>query len=328
MKVVICVAIVFPLLSISAQSDLALYNATRDGAMVKVRLHVVDPEGKAVPDAHLRIGLQTGDGLNSYSTIIGTTDADGIYVVTGKCTCRLGCRIIKRGYYPTEFFVTYPDPNEPTQVVDGKWQPFGENKTVVLKEIRRPGNNRVFPDSLRSWHIPAFGTWMGFDFEYCDWCAPYGQGLHSDVLLRFESMRNKMHDYRYSMDVSFTNNPFAGAYLLKADKESQLATEYVADTNATYTATFHYVKEQSPGQKRHWDYLDGDSYLIFRTRTRVDEEGNLVGAHYGKILGRWLSESEVMILSDGCFNPIENDVNIEDSSTLRDVLRNLEKDGK
>ncbi len=61
---------------------------------------------------------------------------------------------------------------------------------------------------------------------------------------------------------------------------------------------------------------------MFRTRTRVDKDGNLVGAHYGKILGRWLSDTEYMILSDGCFNPVENDVNIEDGSGLRDAIRN------
>ena len=80
---------------------------------------------------------------------------------------------------------------------------------------------------------------------------------------------------------------------------------------------------QTLGNPRHWDFLGRDSYLVFRTRTRVDEYGNLVVAHHGKILGRWLSDTEFMILSDGCFNPVENDVNIEDGSCLRDVLRNV-----
>ena len=66
-------------------------------------------------------------------------------------------------------------------------------------------------------------------------------------------------------------------------------------------------------------------YLVFRTRTRVDEQGHLTGAHYGKILGRWMSDTEFMILSDGCFNPIENNINIEDGTSLRAVLRNLNK---
>ena len=71
------------------------------------------------------------------------------------------------------------------------------------------------------------------------------------------------------------------------------------------------------------DFLDNDSYLVFRTRTRIDDDGNLTSAHYGKILGRWISGAANMLLSDGCFNPKENDVSLEDSRTLRNVLRNM-----
>ena len=131
-----------------------------------------------------------------------------------------------------------------------------------------------------------------------------------------------MDDYRFAMEVSFTNNPHAGAYRLKEDKTSLLTTVYDADSNATYQAGFSFVKEENSKGLRHFDYLDRDSYLVFRTRTRVDKDGNLLGAHYGKILGRWLSGTEYMILSDGCFNPVENDVNIEDGSSLRDAIRN------
>ena len=125
-----------------------------------------------------------------------------------------------------------------------------------------------------------------------------------------------MNDYRFVMEVSFTNNPYAGAYRLKEDKTSLLTTIFNADSNATCQAEFSYVQEE---------YLDRDSYLVFRTRTRVDKDGNLIGAHYGTILGRWLSDSEYMILSDGCFNPVENDVNIEDGICLRDAIRNSKK---
>ena len=134
-----------------------------------------------------------------------------------------------------------------------------------------------------------------------------------------------INDYKYEMEVSFTNNPYAGAYLLKEDDSSDLTTVRVADSNALYRTSFVFVKEQTPGTSRHWDFLDSGSYLVFRTRTRVDERGNLIGAHYGKIRGQWLSELEFMILSDGCFNQKENDVNIEDGRTLRDVLRNYKR---
>lgn len=325
MKTALCIFAVIPLMAVPAQPDLTLYNAIRNGAKVNICLHVVDSNGNPVPQAKLRGGMQTGDRLNDFSSIKGTTNTNGDYVISGKCTRRLRCGIRKRGYYPSEFSISYPIKETVPHIADGKWLPFGEKRTVVLKEIRNPGELCAFPDSLRSCRIPEFDKWIGFDFEYADWAYPYGKGRNSDVLLKFSSQERSMHDYRYVMDVSFTNNPYAGAYLLKEDRSSKLTTEYEANSNATYRTSFSFVSEQSPGQPRYWDFLDGDSYLVFRTRTRVDEQGHLTGAHYGKILGRWMSDTEFMILSDGCFNPIENDTNIEDGTSLRAVLRNLNK---
>ncbi|MBQ2630371.1 MAG: hypothetical protein IJG13_11900, partial [Kiritimatiellae bacterium] len=80
--------------------------------------------------------------------------------------------------------------------------------------------------------------------------------------------------------------------------------------------------EQSPGVKRHWEILDRESYIVCRMRTRVDALGKRVGAHYGKILGQWFSDKEYMTMRDGCFNPVENDANIEDGGALRNTIRN------
>ena len=87
---------VIPLMVVSAQPDLTLYNATRNGAMVNVCLHVVDSKGNPVPQAGLRGGMQTGDRLNDFSPIEGMTNTNGDYVVSGKCTHRLRCGIKKR----------------------------------------------------------------------------------------------------------------------------------------------------------------------------------------------------------------------------------------
>lgn len=49
-----------------------------------------------------------------------------------------------------------------------------------------------------------------------------------------------------------------------------------------------------------------------------------VVAHYGKIYGPWKSTSFEMLLSDGCFNLVENDTNIEGDQTLLHSIRNYE----
>jgi hypothetical protein len=207
-------------------------------------------------------------------------------------------------------------------VKDGKWQPYGENRTLVVKRKRNPVEAPTLLHTVIN--VPATNVWLGLDMETFKWVKPYGDGLHSDMLLRFNSDPINKYDVNWAtMDVSFTNNPYAGAYLMKVDEASDLKTKYTADSNATYKAEFSYVLEQSPGNRRYWNFLDTDSYLVFRTRTRVDKDNNLVGAYYGNIHGPWRSGTEFMFLSGGCFNPVENDVNIEDGTVLRTVLKNM-----
>ena len=303
--------------------DLTLYKARKYGAKAKVCLRVIDQDGIPVGGAKVWGGIQYGDGYDDFTPISGMTDTNGEYVIQGKCTNRIRCDVTKDGYYRSELLLdNYGYRHD---LAMGKWMPYGEKRTVVLKKIRNPCKLLSFPESLRWCRIPEFDKWIGFDFECCEWTAPHGKGRCADILLRFSAMKKGLHDYRYVMDVSFTNNPYAGAYQMKADKSSDLTVTYEADSNATYKAEFSYVLEQTPGNQRHWDFLNTDSYLVFRTRTRVDKDNNLVGAHYGYINGPWRSGMEFMFLSGGCFNPAENDVNIEDGTVLRTVLKNMER---
>ena len=132
-------------------------------------------------------------------------------------------------------------------------------------------------------------------------------------------------DFKTSMEVSFTNNPYAGAYKLSKDSYSEMHTVYNADTNAAYQSSFLFVHERHPigrqkpivyveGMKENDTRLDDQSYLVFRTRTEVDEKGNLVSAHYGKIDGLWEFFGSMRAASIQ-FNPIPNDTNLEDAKT-------------
>ena len=312
-------------LNVRAVVDASLRDAYLKGADAKIVYRVVDDEGVPVEGATAHIWFRTTHPKLIIDDWTVNTDSNGMFIAEHRTNDRLSCGIDKPGYYHTFDRVTFSDPRMYPLATGGKWRPYDSIRTVILKKIRDPCKLHVFPVSIRGYRIPEFGKWIGFDFECCEWIAPHGKGRHADVLLRFSAMKRNLHDYRYVLDVSFTNNPHAGAYLMKKDKSSKLDTTYIADTNATYKASFSYVIEQTPGNRRHWDFLDSDSYLVFRTRTRVDKDNNLVGAHYGKILGRWRSGMEAMVLSDGCFNPVENDVNIEDGTVLRTVLKNLNR---
>ena len=108
------------------------------------------------------------------------------------------------------------------------------------------------------------------------------------------------------MDISFTNNPYAGFYELKKDVFSDMKNPYSVDTNQTFVAVNRYSTVGTKAQ-----ILEADSCLVFRTRTKVDENGQLISAHYGMIYGRWTTEFG-MNAEAIFFNPRPNDTNIED----------------
>ena len=105
------------------------------------------------------------------------------------------------------------------------------------------------------------------------------------------------------------------------DSFSDFQTAYEADTNMVFKQSFSFTESSNRGSPRVWNFLRKDSYLVFRTRTKVDNEKRLISAHYGIILGDWTFGDKYMIISDGCFNPIPNDTNLEDGYYLRKRIR-------
>ena len=136
MKALISFLIVTPMVALALDPDLTLYNAQRYGAEAKFVLRVVDYRGFPVADARILGGFQTGGNLNDSEQIRGITDANGECMVQGKCVDRVRCVISKEGYYSSDLLVRYPDRMSGQPVKNGKWQPYGATRTIILKEIK------------------------------------------------------------------------------------------------------------------------------------------------------------------------------------------------
>ena len=292
-------------------------------ALAQVRIKVVDQDGIVVPDAKIWGGFTCGGGMNDYVLVDGMTNTNGEFVAQGKCNEFLRVDVTKEGYYQSEVKVNFLRSKADPRVVVGKWQPYGETRTVVLKRIKNPWSAKVHTDEQRHRKIPAFDQWLPFDMEVSDWLAPYGNGVHNDVLLRFNKAGSgRVGDFAFTMDACFTNNPYAGFYSKPLDTFSDLRTDYCADTNADYCTDYRFMIDAIGKGRVKEMGLEKGSYLVFRTRTRVDENGKLVGAHYGKYCGGWRSDNTELHLGAGCFNPIENDTNIEGDQPLLYKIRN------
>lgn len=292
-----------------------VWRALEHGADVDVMFRVVDDDGFPVVGASCSGWLFLEGVTNQGSGYSGVTDTNGCFRVHGRCGEWYSFVVRREGWYETKLTVRNPKDTIETAVVDGKWQPYGETKTVVLKKILNPVSmGKVGRCSIV---IPVFDKWIGFDFEKRQWVPPYGNGEFSDVMLRFgRDVQDRQTNYRVAMEVSFSHLPHAGCYEMKSDGFSERKTVYHADSNACYRSTLSYSQIRCPETKRQENWLGKDSYLVFRTRTVTDAKGHLQSAHYGVIRGPWSSFNS-MLSAGFLFNPTPNDTNLEDEETSR-----------
>jgi hypothetical protein len=310
-KVSIVLGTVFIMLNVQAVVDASLKKAYLKGADAKITYRVVDDEGMPVEGATAHIWFRTTCPKLVIDDWVVNTDSNGMFTAAHKTNDRLSCGIDKDGYYHTFDRVTFSDPRTYPLATDGKWQPYGNEKTIVLKRMRNP-EKMVCLNKTKKHLIPSYDTWLAFDLERSQFVAPYGEGKYSDVLLRFTLNNPSRKDYHMKMEVSFTNMPYAGAYQIKKDDFSDFKSVYHADTNANYLQVFVYSFDRNPQKRPIVVELGEDECLVFRTRTKIDEKGHLISANYGVLYGQWQFVGPGgMKIPFLVFNPTPNDTNLE-----------------
>ena len=291
---------------------LELAKALNVGAEAKMVLRIVDANGAPVPDAEVELGFWNNHSQGGFKNTFVRSDTNGECIVSGRCNGSCVWNVTKPGYYRSHSEWSLSDTRASPKVAGGKWQPYGGVKKIVLKKIVAPVDLPGLEYTLIK--CPAFDKWLGFDLGCFSWVKPYGNGSHSDVLIKLHEEGSGDTAFSASMELCFTNNPHAGAYVLRKDNDSEMKSVYHADTNATYKSRMAYSLSVDSVGRRSGNELTEDSYLVLRTRTEVDKDGNLVSAHYGKIYGKWGFYGGMRAESI-FFNPAPNDPNLEDLET-------------
>jgi len=311
MKVIVFFFLCLVVEMVSAQLGKEAEAAIRNGADAKYEYHVVDDEGMPVADATAHIWFKSYGRPQDNADWTVRTDTNGMFTVQHRLNERFSVGVDKEGHYHASDEIYYLGMNV-LPIKDGKWQPYGEKRRIVLKKIRKPVDMLHKPCGC--FKIPSEGSWLGFDLERQSWVNPHGEGRVSDVLIRFRNnVVNSQTKFTATMEVCFTNNAHAGFYVCKKDLSSEMLSDYTANTNAEYITSKVFSLHRL-GKQRIDGSLSEDSYLVFRTRTKVDSQGRLISAHYGKIYGRW-GFYRGMRTSGIWFNPEPNSTNLEDKET-------------
>lgn len=300
--------------------------ALKNGAIGRYVYTIVDDAGLAVSNASAHVWFKSYGRPQDCADWVVETNSNGMFEVEHRFNEKFSVGIDKDGYYHAHDEINYLTLAE-LPVKDGKWQPFGQRRTAVLKRILKP-HDMLGPSRTLQRKISVYDRWLGFDLEKADFLPPIGDGRDTDMLIRFRKEGQMPYEWSIGMDVTFTNHPYAGAYRLKKDRFSDMKSPYYVDTNATYLTTFSFRFSRTRGARPVTEKLDADELLVFRTRTKIDSEGRLLSARYGKIYGPWhFEDAGGMRISKVFMNGVDDDINLEDEETARRTRRAYRKNG-
>jgi len=206
---------------------------------------------------------QSGKGV-SWDEIKGLTDANGLFSASHTdSSFGLGIVIEKSNYYTTHI---------------GHQFLFNEKRlnpsfTSSLKKIVKP--IPMYAKSITYINFPAFNKPIGYDLTVGDWTAPNGKGLNTDLLLT----ENHTNNSSYTFTINFPNQG-DGIQEFSVPLLLQDAVAGQSDLKSSSEAPLDGYQSQFI-QTNH----DPNRNFYFRIHTKLDENSNVVSAHYGKIYG-------------------------------------------
>ena len=181
-----------------------------------------------------------------------------------------------------------------------------ETKVPVKVWKKRVPVPMYYADSLRIRLPSNRGEW-GFDLKKADWVAPYGIGENVDFVFEF-NLRKDGEIMSVIGAIVFAEND--GLYERAMTASTTFHSTYSADPNATYANRREFF-ESNENDKVKQPILEEKKYVVMRTRTRVDSEGNVIRANYSQIYGPIRIKNMELFIPAIFFNPNPNDVNLE-----------------
>jgi hypothetical protein len=173
--------------------------------------------------------------------------------------------------------------------------------------------------------VPVKNGRYGFDLKKGSWLPPLGDGEIAD----FYYVRNIGSEPMKDGSVAWLEfDEGGGAYFEKQTGCEEFPSTYCAKTNETFKTRlpFMFVRKNPDSKGVDWrDIVNADEYIVLRTRTKLDSDGNVVEANYSKILGPfrfgYAIEARCVV-----FNHRVNDPNLE-SDCRRNMIKEFNSYG-
>ena len=312
-SIVILAAIVLSTSASAREYKAEFQNAVLNGAQTKIEFHFKDDLGYPVSNVQVKAFLGMNFRAKGYH-IAGSTSSDGVFLLEGKtCGDEILLDASKEGYYSGHEKLSFSRMGQERDVVNGRWQPWGEKRTFVFRKICNPTS--MVRSRTRNFHATkALNQWIGYDLKECDFVAPHGKGKKVDFEVLINWNGKWLPEYNgMALKVRFVD-PYAGYYSVDTIRESDFTGPYRAFETASYLkeACF-YEHIESDGRQDEKKFNRNQCWVV-RSRCKVDEFGNLETAYYSVVnnieFGCDMGGVALLcVLSD--FNPTPNDTNLE-----------------
>ena len=276
----------FALVLLTSQTSMAV----NDFLDFSVYVSVVDEKGNALSDAEVSLDayLPTRErkGGRRFREYLQQSNTDAPLLFEGKCLGRVIIRVNNEGYY-----TSWQERRLTVDYAAGRYEPWGEVLTIVLKEQTNP--RPLYVHRVDWLDVPNFDEPIGFDLEKADWVAPHGAGVHSDFIFTLSRSLGTGEVFNGKMQLAFSE-PMDGVFLVDSQQDvnstlllgrkAPLEGYQPAYERSVGVAEIDGVLKLIDDPTR--ETLDGYEGFWFRVRSEVDETtGELKQARYGKIDG-------------------------------------------
>ena len=259
------------------------------------------------------------------------TDKKGFCSLTAMASGDSICVETKpEGYYPFERTLLFTNLAWGTPPRALPWNP-----TLELRLNRKGSPVPMFAKHLDDCRIPKMDCPCGYDLEAGDWVEPFGTGKIPDMVFTIHRESRgeiTVSSYRghttgeqvaFLMDVEFSGeeNGVIPVLLPEDTFRHFLRTAPESGYEPRLTRKSYYAcPPDDDAAERGW-LPNPDMNYYLRVRTRLDENGNVISAHYGKVYMDFTVKPYPNgggIFGDFTYylNPVSNDRNVEFGENL------------
>lgn len=288
---------------------------------VRLDIEIKDYDGNPLPGVTIQCASKKRPLIpwarSEYNGMQWTTDKEG--KVSESFDCFEGfvhCRFTADGYYPEKirdikFRADYDDKTD-SMIFSETYKKL----EVKLRKIINPQPMIKHRIDKGIMDLPKRHGRFGFDLKVGDWIAPDGKGEIADFYVVYDWVEDEK-TISSSGRIEFVDKG-CGAYKKKKLLCKKFPVDYSVDKEAEFVSSIPF---HSYTIKETWKSDDlvpaaEDEFLVIRSRTSYDENGNMVGAHYTHIQGP-IGIGYYFGLGDVYFNPRVNDTNLEYDQGLK-----------